>query len=796
MSANDTRQPGRPQDPAALDIAPGLDTLPRQIGIFPAFRAGLLEDASAQVALASAGWRGRDAADFGVMLLEMWAYVCDVLAFYDGLYAGEAYLRTARRLSAVRRLTRLIGYLPRPAVAALVDLALSLEGRKPVTIPADTAFRSGAFEGEKPQVFTAIDPVTVHPLRAKFTLTPQPRATLPGGGSVTPQTLTFKRGSITVKADDAAVLKSGSTHAAALVASVENTEDPAGNAITKVAFKDSLKLTGGTAYSAMSLLRPTGTAFVISVGSDYFGGIGYRYNEVILDALVKPIKTGDLVLLRKGDHLRWFKAQTVSTYNRIVQSAKTITSTQGSTTTTTTIPAVTTPVTTITFDTYWDNTARRAPEDNADWAWWTYADFTLYYGMAAAGAPIGEAAPAIEADDVLKVREKVEAVDSSYEPDRFLLRDLNEDAVSADGALFTDGTLTLSDSSAWDGPFVPPVTVYGALVRATRGEVVTGEILGTGNGSTPNQSFKLKKKPLTYVTAASAESESGVQSTLTVRVDGVLWTEVPRFYGREADEAVYIIRQDDEGDSWVTFGDGARGQRLPTGAVITADYRYGAGAAAPPAGMVTQMVTPIKGVTALVNPLAAFGGADAEDEDAIKTYAPRSALMLGRAVSLLDYEAVAANTSGVTAAKAEWRWSGTQQRPVVKLWYIGDANLAAPIKDRLVAVSAEGVPFEVAPATAVSFALTIGVITDARYVADDVAGDVEAALSDAFAPAALGIGAPLIRSKVMALAAAVEGVIAPTVVTLNGAPFVSAGITAAEGTYFVFTITASAQPEG
>ncbi|NOG51775.1 MAG: hypothetical protein HND48_21850 [Chloroflexi bacterium] len=81
-------------------------------------------------------------------------------------------------------------------------------------------------------------------------------------------------------------------------------------------------------------------------------------------------------------------------------------------------------------------------------------------------------------------------------------------------------------------------------------------------------------------------------------------------------------------------------------------------------------------------------------------------------------------------------------------------------------------------------------------VADDVAGDVEAALSDAFAPAALGIGAPLIRSKVMALAAAVEGVIAPTVVALNGAPFVSAGITAAEGTYFVFTITASAQPEG
>ncbi|NOG51773.1 MAG: hypothetical protein HND48_21840 [Chloroflexi bacterium] len=65
---------------------------------------------------------------------------------------------------------------------------------------------------------------------------------------------------------------------------------------------------------------------------------------------------------------------------------------------------------------------------------------------------------------MLKVREKVEAVDSSYEPDRFLLRDLNEDAVSADGALFTDGTLTLSPTPARGmARSSRPVTVYGAL---------------------------------------------------------------------------------------------------------------------------------------------------------------------------------------------------------------------------------------------------------------------------------------------------------------------------------------------
>lgn len=45
--AEPTPQPGRPAEPAQLNIAPGLTTLltQRQIGIFPAFRAAMLEDA-------------------------------------------------------------------------------------------------------------------------------------------------------------------------------------------------------------------------------------------------------------------------------------------------------------------------------------------------------------------------------------------------------------------------------------------------------------------------------------------------------------------------------------------------------------------------------------------------------------------------------------------------------------------------------------------------------------------------------------------------------------------------------
>ena len=60
------------------------------------------------------------------------------------------------------------------------------------------------------------------------------------------------------------------------------------------------------------------------------------------------------------------------------------------------------------------------------------------------------------------------------------------------------------------------------------GETVRNEVLGSGQGGTPNQRFSLRKPPLTYV---SASTPSGTQSTLVVRVDGVLWQEVPSLFG-------------------------------------------------------------------------------------------------------------------------------------------------------------------------------------------------------------------------------------------------------------------------
>ncbi len=115
------------------------------------------------------------------MLIEMWAYVCDVLSFYDETIAHESYLRTARRDPSVRMLVGLLGYRPRPAVAAQVRLAVKAGGRLAIVLPAGLAVRSSAFGTEKPQVFELDAEARAHPLLNGWRLAPDPPGPGPQG---------------------------------------------------------------------------------------------------------------------------------------------------------------------------------------------------------------------------------------------------------------------------------------------------------------------------------------------------------------------------------------------------------------------------------------------------------------------------------------------------------------------------------------------------------------------------------------------------------------------------------------
>lgn len=766
--------------PHPLHIAAGLNTIPRQIALFPEWLRAMLHAVPAKPALSQ--WRPGGDDDLGVMLLEMWAYVADVLSFYDETIAHEEYLRTARRRPSVRKLTDLLGYVPRPAVGAEVDLGIIAEGRKPIALPAGTGFRSGAFDNEKPQVFETGSATSVHPLTSKWTLQPIRPDRL---GVNSPESLLVTVDSANLSKGDL-VLVRDTADATSLevrdVTSVDQHLGADGATYSKVTFSSALTLSASVSPSDVALSKPaqkgglwqgeivfkpepsgTGVFILLILFTGPVGPISTESGRglILLDGLYRQIKAGDFVILSVDDDHRAFRVIENRERQIKVGGGETYEVNSNSVTS----PNAYGPVTQLVLDATVDS---RRPAAGSNWGngLSLASRILVHYGFSSAGVVTVEAKTRIENGDPLTLTAPVEVPEDGTSPTQFLFEDLNENGVSAQGAVdLPNRNLTLDPGTDLGANgLAVPVDVFGNVVAATRGETVTDELLGVGDAASANQSFKLKKSPLTYLSAPTAGNDSGLKSTLRVRVDRVLWEEAASFFGQGPEDHVYIVRQDDDGNSLVTFGDGVRGSRLPTGAQVTATYRYGAGAAAPPAGSIKQMAKPVKGVTKVVNPVAAHGGADAEPRDGIREGGPRSALTLGRAVSLADMEAIAAVAPGVRAVKGEWTWNEARQRPVAYIWYIGDSGIEADVAERIRSVSDPATPIEVKPSTPIPFFLSIDVEVDRKYVVDDVLAEVRDALTNTdsglLAPENIGIGAPLFQSRLFEVVLSVQGALA------------------------------------
>ena len=308
------------------------------------------------------------------------------------------------------------------------------------------------------------------------------------------------------------------------------------------------------------------------------------------------------------------------------------------------------------------------------------------------------------------------------------------------------------------------VTLYGNVVLATHGETVA-EVLGSGDGSVAYQSFQLKKPPLTYT---SADTPSGAQSSLSVRVNNILWSESRAFYGLDPDAERYIVRIEDDGATRITFGDSRQGSRLPTGSEnITALYRSGIGPEGEvPADSLTLLKTRPLGVQTVVNPLPATGAEAPEQLATARTSAPLTVLTLDRIVSLQDYTDFARAFAGIGKAQAVSIWDGaSEQIHLTVAAASGEPmspdsltyqNLIAAINN----LRDSGPPFTIASFAPRSFNLRAGLRTDARYQAEDVRARVRAALLEAFSFEQRAFGQGVSAADVIALIQPVAGVIA------------------------------------
>ena len=139
------------------------------------------------------------------------------------------------------------------------------------------------------------------------------------------------------------------------------------------------------------------------------------------------------------------------------------------------------------------------------------------------------------------------------------------------------------------------------------------------------------------------------------------------FFNARPDDQVYVVREDADGKSYVQFGDGVTGAKLPSGqGNVSAQYRTGSGANGNlVAGTTPSAATRLTGLDKVLLPGPAVGGAEPEAEDGARVAAPgthaeprpsrQSRGLRGRALAV----------PGVVKARATW--AEPEALPVLRL---------------------------------------------------------------------------------------------------------------------------------
>lgn len=138
---------------------PGLSELDYRVGTHPQFLASMLAGLSRADRPGLRGLRTRATDDLSIALLDGWATLADVLAFYTERIAQEGYLRTATERRSLTELAALVGYRPRPGLAASAYFAYTVAPDTVVQIPPGTRAQSVPKPGDLPATFETAEPL-------------------------------------------------------------------------------------------------------------------------------------------------------------------------------------------------------------------------------------------------------------------------------------------------------------------------------------------------------------------------------------------------------------------------------------------------------------------------------------------------------------------------------------------------------------------------------------------------------------------------------------------------------------
>lgn len=770
----------QPPRPPAAPIrpfnSPGLTSIRYRIGTFTSFRRAMLDvvplvklprdtRVTPQIERLNpfARWHEGMGGDYHTMLIELWAYLADILTFYQERIANEAFLSTATQRDSLRRLAQLIGYQPQPGSAATALLAFTIEKQKTVTVPAGFRAGSKAKLGKQAAVFeteaaiVALGPHSAIPLSMvaptnQFAALSDYGLVLAAGPSLTTAAAAANIYGLAGATYLQTFLFDSKVSEAISSFAPEVTEAPAVQSFSTAALSVS---------SVVDELELSKAIFAPSIVGGLYVSRGKR--KVVFQGTSTRLEVGDYLLVVENERasgekttvrqistlktdkksstttITWLEEPDV-TYQNVTLHALRVTAAPfgNNAPNWASLPETLTNKTKLKnapFSEDWDKEANarhyvpsigqifldstyddaKGTLDNPGWVVLlsdkattpfvghitdarpiSIADYSITAKVTRLTLKSGEVVPnqkfPLRSTVVLTGNEQLTLQNNLPLPDplsgsRLILDGLYpqfaagqtvvlqgtlydpnanppSEVINAEAAILAEPPIvdtannitTVTLKTALAESYVRAGAVLLAnIVEATQGETVRDEVLGSGNG-TAFQTFKLKKNPLTYLPAEDAEGISAVESTLLVTVNGVRWKERPTLFDSPPDGQDFTATQDDDEKTIVSFGDGVFGARPSTGKDnIRARYRKGLGTSGNvETGGIQQLIDNSPGVQKVTNPLSAFGGADRESVDKVRTNASASLRTFGRAVSAADYAALAVSYPGVAKASAAW----------------------------------------------------------------------------------------------------------------------------------------------
>jgi hypothetical protein len=661
--------------PAAIVNRPSLSRIHYRIGQYSDFRAAMLSALDRTVILQS--WTHRQPDDPGIALLEGAAILCDILTFYQELYANEAWLRTASWPESITQLVRLTGYRQAPGLGGSGVVAFELNGTQAVTVPAAFPLSVQIAGAPSPANFETSTSLIAVPALSRFNLYPPTQlASLSTGTTqiaATPDALAAA--GVTLNAGDRVMLVDGSNVSNRQISVVQSANTVLDQTIVTLAggWRGALPAAGQlTAYKLGRTFRAYGnnvpaTQFSLnssnqltSSGVDTTIPLPDILNSFPLERQVDDLSAGIAMLV---------DLEITNTSNQtenLFRAATAFSVTSG----TDSVGPMQGGITRVELQTSHESTGNYVTANRRTALCYEVAgqgfavtgirallpgssvNALAYYGSGASYKALDGRTlqfVALNGDDTAaRVEETVARIDPAIAVD------------GADVGVYPVELLSaLTQFTYADFPIAEPaIAVLGNVVGMTQGKTQPTLALGNGDARQVFESFQLPKSPLTWLEDESLTPPRAPQ--VTILVNQVEWSEVDSLYASQPNDQVYILREDTAGNTWVQFGDGVTGARLPSGVGnVTATYRTGNAAnGSRQSGAKAQANQSLPTLKQLDLYNQVTGGTADEDAGHVRVSAPRSVEELGRIVSLADFEAEALGLPGVEKALAEWDTQG------------------------------------------------------------------------------------------------------------------------------------------